>query len=185
MTKKPVICLDADGVLLDMASVWIDFINKRFPSKIEVKVRDIGHWDLEEAFGLSQEYISQLWTYTYQREIPPYDGAREFVSDLKVLGFNVVVVSARSKADEEAKKTLIDVVGVDEVVFSNQKAVIIKELGGILMVDDKIGNAIDVGMHSDADSLLLDRPWNQSLDIVCPYKRVFGYMDIAKWIGGK
>lgn len=178
--KKELFCLDADGVLIDMATTWCKWILERF-GKV-VTPNEVKHWGLAESFGIHEDNLSNLWDYTYTHPNVLYPLGSEFISTLRAGGFDLRVVSARSRALPQARKDLVSLGLLEkEITFVNSpqdKPKVLVALGAKWMVEDCLVNAIQIGCETTINSILLDRPWNQSLDIAPPYKRALSYIDI-------
>lgn len=182
----PLFISDLDGVLLNMEEAWAAFVKEKYG--ILINQNAITHWELDEALGDVDpvELLDFTWTYP----LSPTKGAKKFLRDLSYYALDVVVMTARkgetargaALRDIEAnfKGQIVDVVFTDAAQGKPEllKKIISSERV-VGFVDDKWSTAKDVAKLELFDTFLLDKPYNQCLDINVKYKRVFSLSDIV------
>lgn len=195
--KLRVFVTDIDSVLLDISTPLERAVNKLF-GKYKDGGNDvatefmhysydgwhIGMWDLALAFGLSKEDMDAVWDEAFASPSLPYPGAIEFVQELKARGFKVVGLTKRGG------KRFLDpcfrdtpILDLDTLLIADnhqQKGPFVAEIPGAeFFIDDKIGNIYSVLEHCPKiKTFLVDQPWNASLDLKVPYKRVHSFAQV-------
>jgi len=184
MKKKPIFFTDIDGTLLDLygeegsAGILRRMFNDTFP------LAAIGppcHYRFEEAYGITRGTMIEVFDELWNIPIPPYDGAVTFVKDLQRRGFRVLGVTLRPSEDSKiASYRDTPIFGLDGLYMVDstaEKAPLITKLSEgaeCFYLDDKIETAIEVSVKClNARVMLINRPWNSSLDLCMEYDRVF------------
>jgi len=179
--EKPIIFLDVDGVLLDTSQAILKHIDYRYMG--QATEADIQHFDLIWSLGVPKADLDAMWRQVWSTPLVPYDGAEDFVKALRA-EYNVAALSYRKRGNprKAANRDFpqLNFHGIFLLQPGNgmSKGAIVDSLDGVCVVEDNIQNAIQIAERSDAQVLLLDRPWNQSLDLSKLYTRVFSYDDI-------
>lgn len=179
--EKPIIFLDVDGVLLDTSQALLAQIDQRF-NKRPVE-SDLRNFDLMWSFGVPKADLDAMWNQVWNTPLLPYEGAEDFVKTLRT-EYNVAALSYRKRGQprKAANRDFpqLNFHGIFLLQPGNglSKGAIVDSLDGVCVVEDNIQNALQIAERSDAQVLLMDRPWNQSLDLSNLYTRVFSYDDI-------
>lgn len=184
MSDKPIVALDLDGTLLDMASVWCAFLEEKYGKALTHE--SIKEWDLRTSFGLAT--LNDLWEHTWDTPLKPYKGATDMVWALQTQGFDVRILSNR-ESENALKAGLRDVhknfPGVVPTFVAGSKKDIIKKWAPAFFLDDRPANLFDGALGCPRTRLLLlDRPWNQSLELNVPWRRLGTYYAILGEITG-
>jgi len=196
---KPVYFTDIDGTLLNLygeqgsAGILQGMFKDFHPT---IKIGPPGHYNFEEAYGISHGTWLKLLDALWDIPVPPYDGAVKFVKELKDYGFRVLGITLRPTVDARiAAYRDTSIFGLDGLYMVDdlvEKAPLITKLSKgaeCFYLDDKIQTAIDVSLKClNARVQLIDRPWNSSLDLCLEYDRVFtlnAAADGARFIHGR
>lgn len=169
---------DIDGVLIDMLA----------PVRTAYGITDaaITQWGIQECLGVDDRAHENIWDVIWRTPIYPYTGALDFLRTMKKYG-EVYGLSQRQlgPASEAARRDF-------HCLFTSYH--LVSNFGGKLnylhkypwdyYLEDCLMNAIRAGSEFGQDKvLLLDRPWNQSLDLSRCFTRVDGYngvLDIVR-----
>ncbi len=178
--EDPIIFLDVDGVLLDTSQALIKEIKRRFGVRVEEG--DICNYNCNWAFGIPKADMLNIWRYVWEITLEPYESAEAFVNTLRTK-YNVVALSYRDKGDPRKAAnrdfSQLNFHGIFLLQHGGlSKAAVVHSLNGACVVEDNIENAIQIAERSDAQVFLIDRPWNQSLDLSKLYTRVCSYDEI-------
>jgi hypothetical protein len=188
-TKQPFFFTDIDGTLLDFISpactLLTTITGKEFGPQDQV------HFDFQESLGAFSIHIKEFWESIWDLPLTSYDGAEDFVVELKKRGCYVMGVTQRPSSESkvasyrDSRKLNLDSLYI--LSRKEKKSDIINrhiEIGlhsHLFFLDDKIQNVIDVQENctEKVHVFLLNRPWNQSLD-VAGYQRVDGYEEVLR-----
>lgn len=189
--SKPIFFTDIDGTLLNLYGVVSEIMHRKYRKFHEHLV--VGppiHYGMEEAYGVNEQEVkdmfgdsSKVWKYPAF----PYAGAVKFVQDLKNNGFRVLGLTLRPTFNsEDAVKRDVGVLNLDGLYVvkrSMDKVSVITKLSEgkrCFYLDDHITTAILISERCfNAQVMLIDRPWNKSLDLCMAYSRVFSYNAIV------
>lgn len=183
-----VIVTDVDSVLIDITTPMNEWIMNEYG--VPVELRDWIHWDLGESFGIPEEDSERLWEAFSTMNSKPYEGAIDFIHDLKSRGYYVIGLSKRGgKLLEQGKKDF-QCLPLDEIhinkgnkgLYAIQNLVIDPNLFDFF-IDDKVGNLRDMfAEYPLVNLLLMDQPWNASFDIDPIYDRLYSYQGILAFV---
>jgi len=92
-----IVGVDIDGVLADYPRSFVEFINEQLGTTYDY--RTITSYNIAEQLGLSTEECARL-KHLYRdsgqkRFIPVIEGARQFLDELKYMGYTVVLLTSR------------------------------------------------------------------------------------------
>lgn len=167
---------DIDGVLIDMLA----------PVRAAYGITDaaITQWGIQECLGINNEAHEQLWELIWDTPLRPYLGAFDFLNSLWCRYGTIYGLSLRQPgiASEAAARDFC-VLGISYHLVSNfeGKMDFLCKYPWDFYLEDCLLNAIRAGAEFGKDKvLLLDRPWNQSLDIGKLYTRVDGYNGVLE-----
>lgn len=158
MMRKIRFILDVDDVLLHCNDTAVNYLNEE--RKTNYTVEDIPHW------GLLNSPLDERLKYFQQEEFvlaqKPYDGAIEFVQDLRQRGevFFVTDCPTTVKAARDLSLAKWFQAKPNEILSGSAKFLIRADF----MLDDKIENIMGTATHQvNVDyPILMRRPWNQS-----------------------
>jgi uncharacterized HAD superfamily protein/NTP pyrophosphatase (non-canonical NTP hydrolase) len=89
--------VDIDGVLADYPRSFVEFVNKEL--KTNYDYNNIRNYNIAEALGLPPEEsirLKHLYRETGQKRfIPVINGAKQFLEELKYMGYTVVLLTSR------------------------------------------------------------------------------------------
>lgn len=131
------IIVDIDNTLWDLAPVFFEYLKRYNP---EIPVEDLkrgetrlkGYIPREDLYGVLKEIHKR------QDQFEPYLEARDFLANLKDMGFFVIIASIRDEEARDATERWLKKYGLiyDELHLSNDKTILFKDAWAI--VDDSI-----------------------------------------------
>lgn len=164
---------DVDGVLGDFPSEVLSFCNRygRAPGARPWVMEDVTEHDILKALKvehLQDRLDVHMSDSDFCRHMPLYEGAQEFVEQLKALGELVIVTASYGNVVswEHARRAwLLEHFGISksDVVFCKRKEVV----AGNFFLDDKLRN-IDAWRNAwkhQGAAVVMDRPWNQGIQL--------------------
>lgn len=158
------VCLDVDGVLGNFPLAALRYINDR--AGREYLLGDIEEHDILKALGLLhwQDDFDRWCADTgVCRELEVYDGAKDFVRELRAMADVLVVTSPYVGVPtwcHHRINWLAEHFGIPrrDVIFAKRKEMI----RGHLLIDDKLSNCeawVSKSQHRKA--VVFDQPWNR------------------------
>ncbi len=163
---------DIDSVLLDITTPMVNHFSTLYPGK-ECHYQGVHHWDIGLSYGVPKEDVDAMWGHVFGSPCPFEHGAEEFVERLKEEGYTVIGVTSRIPAYQAALLRDVAPLGLDDVLFPvGDKQTVLEMLSPVAFIDDKIANLQDSQRAGVPLNILFDQPWNFSLDLNVPYKRV-------------
>jgi len=167
-----IVGVDIDGVLADYPRSFVEFVNEQLGTSYDY--RTIKNYNVPEQLGLPAAESARL-KHLYRdsgqkRFIPVIEGARQFLDELKYMGYIVVLLTSRPI--DKYKRIFADTqywlaenkLHYDAILFDEAKGErLLKEFGKDkveFFVDDVAGfaNGIsEAGFHC----YLIDKPYNQ------------------------
>ncbi len=184
--------VDLDDVLGEFMPQILSFHNERYGSNYTI--RDAGHFHaLFDLIGKSdEEAIGKMEAFYKSRqfkEMKPVKGAKANLKKIKDDGHQLIVITGRpSHIREKTTKWLDEHFAdlFDEVHFADHcvhphgwtKGEMCKKLEIHHHIDDFLTFAKDCAKNG-INVLLLDRPWNQDVELENNIKRVFTWDEIS------
>ncbi len=105
--SKPIIALDADGVLLDYHVAYRNAWHKAFSHLPTLKDPNaywpIDRWDVRKLEGVELAYFRRFFNEEFWGTIPAVEGAIQACNQLHVAGFELICVSAIESKFESAR----------------------------------------------------------------------------------
>jgi 5'(3')-deoxyribonucleotidase len=154
------IYLDMDGVIVDLMSGWMPYLNTITAKNL--KVEDVNMWGVETVWGVPFSKASKpLHRPQFWQDLLPYPGAVEFVRELHDKGHQVYMATQPFPSENcmWGKKEWIE----NHLPFLPPNRLIIIEdkylLRGDMLVDDKPENLF----RFEGLRVLFSQPWNQKL----------------------
>ncbi len=185
---KPVLALDADGVLVDFVTPAIEYLNARGVKKTYSQVTDWCVFDSNEE--LEEAYKREVVAHPdFCRSMKAYPGAAEFVRAAKEC-YDVVVVTAPYNVPNwyEGRRDWMEKnMGIPhkDVCFLSRK----EFFDADILVDDKTENVVSWVKRQDdrrapyannSLPILMDQPWNRHDIVACHgIKRVSSWRTLA------
>lgn len=185
--------IDIDGVLTDEHNYIIDNATKFFnKNNIQYVVhKDV--YDNARLFDVTEEEYVLFWKeyfLDYCNNISARDYAAEVISKLKDENNEIIIITARpfTTYENEYKEQMQNIVRnwldknkiiYDEVIFSDNKADVCKELNISVMIEDRPENVVSVS--SVVPVLCYDQPYNEKLSNDNIY-RCYSWYDIYQKI---
>lgn len=167
-----IVGVDIDGVLADYPRSFVEFVNEQLGTAYDY--RDIKDYNIADALGLDTAEATRL-KHLYRdsgqkRFIPVIEGARQFLDELKYMGYTVVLLTSRPI--DKYKRIFADTqywlaenrMHYDAILFDEAKGErLVKEFGKDkveFFIDDVAGFANGI---SDAGfrCYLIDKAYNQ------------------------
>lgn len=179
---------DLDDVIVDMCAGLIHAFNDKFG--LYVPEEKWTHFDFRQYEGLTKEDILNLHLeYDLIGTIDVFDGAREFLYNLKNKNIDVVIMTSRSWHHRARERTLDylkerDLPVADVIVsdYKQSKGNLIHEIGKnnklVGFVDDNLKN-VESAIGIVDKIYLKDKPWNRNVEMT-NVKRIFQLSDIEK-----
>jgi hypothetical protein len=104
---RPLIALDADGVLLDFhrgyAGAWARAFGRYPAERDALAYWPMDRWDVERLDDQKRAYFRQYFDERFWRTVPPMEGAVQACQRLHDAGYELVCVSALDLAYEAAR----------------------------------------------------------------------------------
>lgn len=153
--------IDVDGVLADQ----IEGILPRIKARLGIFVssrEQVTDWALPLGESdIAREINSAIaGDSEYVRDMQPHSGAQDVIREVYRENI-VVIVTARPASVQELTKAWLDDNGLpyDEIISTKEAK---KSLHGLdVLVDDYLGNVIEVLSNSDGVGIVMDQPWNR------------------------
>jgi hypothetical protein len=178
---------DMDGCLLNtadaFAQLWSDILG------VEIVAKDLTSWNHSWALGIDPKLNGEFWSQIWDIPASPYPEAENFIKTVKALGYQFIILTSRpSEASVKALYRDLDplIPLIDDIYVCNQhqkgdlKSDFINRMDNPkYFLDDHIKNVVDAKLRSTdlREVFLIDRPWNQSKDVV-RYQRITSYDDM-------
>jgi 5'(3')-deoxyribonucleotidase len=185
MSRTDTILLDIDGCIVDFASTYLYLLRARHG--VSRDITDITTFDFTGCVA-TKEQDADIWGHINSTprlvyQLPMYDGARQFLSELRQLGRVVACTSpASGRWAMERWNWLQNEAGFakSDIVITSAKELVI----GDFLVDDSNANCAkwQDGAGMGGFALLFDRPWNRSAMSWDYWQRVNGYNDCLETI---
>lgn len=182
------ILLDVDGVLGDFVTEVVEFCNKyeRTLGSLGWTPDNVTEFDILRALKcehLQARLDLHMAESDFCRHMPVYDGAPDFVAQLRGLGEVVIVTSPYSAVPTWSHARLAWLeehfsIPKHDVIFAKRKELI----RGDVLIDDKTENCEAFNRASSyRGAILFDRPWNQK----CKLPRAKSYTEALAMVGAK
>jgi len=159
---KPLIALDADGVLLDYNQAYAGAWERAFG--VRPALRDpnaywpLDRWNVERLAGTKLDQFRTCLDWTFWSTVPALPGAREACERLVAAGYRLVCVSAIRAEFAEARRRNLEALGCpleDFVATGNAggdvspKAAALQRLRPMAFVDDYLPyhRGVDPSIH--------------------------------------
>ena len=153
--------IDCDGVLRDQVKAFTEKYLKEYPEHRNL-VKPVTAWDMAQFYPLGKE-IYKLWFGPWVKECmedaPMFDGAKEFVAELRRRGHKVFVCTSQPMGTERHTIAWLDKHQIerDGIIFANQKGITHFDV----LLDDGEHNLEAVSMNKTLP-VCFDQPWNQN-----------------------
>jgi len=174
--------VDLDNTLIDLTSAILSAINLDADT-----YKDIYCYDSFISLCGANKFNELINSDELYREVAPYDGAKQFLQDLKGLGFNISIVSAGKYL--ESKHELIHhnfEEYVDSVVFDVTDKTTVH---GDFLVDDSFDNVYNWVRNTNTSGFLFTNSgrhyYNQHIWRHPKFYRVNNYKDILYLVKGE
>lgn len=166
--RKPIIALDADGVLLDYNLAYPRAWERAFGVYPKEKDPDaywaLDRWEIEWLDGERLDQLRAAFDTEFWETVPAMPGALEACNALHAAGFSLVCVSALQKQFESARQSNLHMLGfpIDRVIATGNsdetrspKADALHQLKPVVFVDDFLPYML--GVHADIHLALILR----------------------------
>nr|WP_315468621.1 HAD family hydrolase [uncultured Undibacterium sp.] len=198
---KPIIALDADGVLLDYHAAYRQAWFRAFQVMPEVKDEEaywpIDRWSVRQLTGQELQHFRSFFDEQFWGTIPAISGAVDACKSLKEAGFDLICISAiESRFQQNRLENLIDegfpiraviaADGKDREI--SPKAQSLREINPVVFVDDFL--PYHRGVPSSIHKALILREVNGSPNVGDELKLVDStHKNLSKfvdwWLKGK
>lgn len=194
--QRPIIALDADGVLLDYNTGYRHAWNRAFGELPELKDPDaywaMDRWEVRRVEGDERERLRECFDEYFWSNLPALDGALNACQRLHAFGFELICVSALGPEFREARLTNLQALGFPiEHVFATSnrassespKAATLRELRPVAFVDDYLPylRGIPTEIHS---ALIMREPNgspNVGEELALAHSRHVNLSEFANW----
>jgi len=168
--------IDVDGVLRKLFERLREVYLEYYPTHKVAHIEEWGDYNIAKYFPIGKK-IYPFWFKWHADEIylkaATYNGAIEFMRDLKQNGEFVIIVSQQPNKHIEflTNKWLIDINKIphDSIIFTNDKT----SFRGSFILDDYTKNLEKILNAGTAIPVCMDRPWNKDWKGL----RVYNYND--------
>lgn len=168
------ILFDMDGVIFDLLTPWLDWINNDYDiqsrlfmdgrrvngESLNFKPEHVTQWDVAKSLGLTNEEAYRFFKNPFMyRSIKPIEGAIESLEYLCEAGLPLKICTAGIEHVQpriEKIKEYMPWWPVRDIVFTKDKA----SVRGRVLIDDKIQNLLDFDSVNGV-SICYDQPYNQ------------------------
>jgi len=172
MREKPIIGLDVDGVVADMAQAMISIYNYKsvcegsppFIHNDVYRVQDLKHHDISSIIGKEcfLAVAGVMQTNKVCMSMPVYDGAKKMYSDLCDIGDVVFVTKPFTLYKDwyvERNAWLKKNFGVstDDIIYTGKKHLIDVDI----LIDDFPYILEGWSNNTDKPAIKIERPWNK------------------------
>ena len=185
--------LDMDEILAEFVDRFLQFHNDLYGTTVRKK--EMFAYNFEEVIGITEDQIEerllQFYTTDYFRNIKPVSGAENGIDEL-AKSHELAVITARPYIirpeterwlDQYFPNCFASINLTNQFQYRNRqnkrkKSEICQEQGVNLIVEDSLKYASDCASQG-IDVLLLDYPWNQTVELPENIKRVRSWGEIA------
>jgi 5'(3')-deoxyribonucleotidase len=184
---KPFILCDVDGILVDFIDSYLVLHEEL--NGIKKTEADVTSFYFHECVA-TREQDAAIWRHIQRSpgfvyNLPVYDGAMDFLAELRQLGRVVACTSpANPLWTAERAQWLLDKAGFakKDIVVASDKALVV----GNFLIDDAVHNldawyeSMCVNSQTYPKPILFDRPWNRSNTNLRRAKNYAQVLEIAK-----
>jgi 5'(3')-deoxyribonucleotidase len=155
--------LDIDGVIRDFLGSFHRIYLKVYPQHKDL-IKPVSVWGLEEAYPIGkdvykfmyEDYLDEVFL-----EADIYDGAIEFVKELKKIGkIHITTFQPVGKEIPTLQWLKKYDIQYDAVSFINDKT----QIRGTVLIDDGLHNLIAEAKAGISIPVAINRPWNPEWD---------------------
>lgn len=183
--SKPTILCDIDGVLTNFTSTYLDllyaFTGRRHPQSA------VTSFNFTECVSSKYEDAA-IWRHIAAtpglvRDLPLYDGALDFLAELRKAGRVVACTSPAGPLwTAERSQWLLEVAGFHkrDIVIASDKALVC----GDFLIDDAVHNITEWEAAYVGDGgIVMGRPWNAHWtgERCHDYEDVLDFFDVIDW----
>jgi uncharacterized HAD superfamily protein/NTP pyrophosphatase (non-canonical NTP hydrolase) len=186
--------IDIDGVLGDYPRSFVEFINEQLGTTYDY--RTVKSYDVGAALGLPPEVsasLKHMYRETGQKRfIPVIEGAKQFLDELKYMGYIVVLLTSRPY--QQYKRIYGDTqywlaegkLQYDAILWDERKGErLIQEFGRdkVEFFVDDVGNFANGISDAGMKCYLINKPYNEDIQIkknVCRVNNLREVLDIIK-----
>ena len=176
--------VDFDDVLAQTALSFTRLLEQSYDKRVALE--EITHFDLSRSFDMSRDELEDFMREAHRSErlmaIEPMEGAIETLSVWAAHGWEIEVLTGRPPAADQATrdwlaKHRVPHAGLyfvdkyaryDESAWDGHSPVLrLEEVADHdydLIVEDSLETAVRLAATTDAEIVLLDRPWNRDLE---------------------
>ncbi len=183
-TKRLVIGLDIDGVIVDYASVMLPILSE--VCNRPVSLEEICHWDLKECLGIDEAAEEYVWEKTLRTDIlvdaPAITGAIDGVSRLS--GHEIWIITSRPVSMQRLTESWLDErqVRYHRIIFVEDGDKMSAGPKFDVFVEDYLEEA-RIFAEAGVLTLLFNQPWNQADTLPGNCERVYDWSTIISIIG--
>lgn len=138
-SPRGVVCLDCDGVILDMLASWESIAADKFGP---ITLHEPAEWDMQKRYGMDKKQVGKVWDELDWSRFDPFPGAPEAVHRIVDSGYDLAIVSGIPEEKRKDRETnLKKVLGfVPYLVLTGSgkadKIPVLQNLGAYAYVDD-------------------------------------------------
>lgn len=177
VVHRPVVLVDIDGVLADFVSVYLGIVEYQLGKVF--RPADVTVWDVGNALGLDEDEKAvvheELFSPGVAFFMKPYEGAVQFVEDLKNHGLDPWLLTSPLKESptwcSDRRRWVDRHFGRDmgrKLIFADRKELV----AGRFFIDDKPSNLVAwKDRNPEGTAILWDAPYNKTLATNFPHVR--------------
>ena len=161
MTRKYKVGIDADGVLYDLVTPWLNQYNKIAGTKLQLN--DITEYDITKFVQSPEALFYILETEQFWDEIKPYDGVNEaldLLNQCNNVDYYIVSHTFAKTATIKFRKIfdMLPILNDEQLILTKHKELINLDF----LIDDYPENI----KQTNGVGILIDQPYNQYHQII-------------------
>lgn len=173
MNKLTILC-DADDVIENLISCWVDDINRTYGTSVNPE--EIKSWDVAKCFPMltKEQVFSPIYNKTLWEKLEPIEGSVAGLQRLNQTDYLYIVTATNYQTCDSKIRRILEIFPFlcwEQFIIASNKQLV----KGHVLIDDGIHNLID----GDYRRLLFDRPHNHDYDAEANgMKRVYTWPQI-------
>jgi len=185
--------VDLDDCLIRTSQVIIQLLNRI--NNLSLDWNKIENYSIEKSFGLSPKLVEQHVKMALESSIiePEYNAVKIFnqLSDL----YSCFIISRREHYLYNHTAKTLDNLGFNGyrlILFHendngttpkyNDKHEIVNKYDINLMIEDRPSTIENIAKHTEAETLIVDKPWNRKIQESFNKRRVHSWVEIRNYI---
>ena len=190
-TGKKICYLDIDGVLNNYPECWLEFIRMKLLPKDSRTEYILGDLNRAKHNIPYQEYKDLKWEYResgYKETIPPNPDASRLTSDLRKLGYHIVIITSRPVKEHPSlfKQTINwlqkNKIEFDDLIFDEDKHIaVLKRYPHLIFGCEDHRYYANLVASWGYDMYLINNRYNSG-EILPNVHRIDRLIEILEWV---